>query len=52
MKLIDGILWTELSVCMRNCRRGNHFDLDCGKNKNKISTNKKSKLNKVDYFSF
>ena len=37
---------------MRNCRRENHFDLDCAKNKNKISTNKESKLNKVCYFSF
>ena len=30
---------------MRNCRE-NHFDLDCVKNKNKISIYKKSKLNK------
>ena len=34
---------------MRNCRREN-FDLDCANNKNKRSTNKKSKLNKVLLF--
>ena len=50
MKFIGGILWIELSVWMRNCRRENHFDLDCAKNK--IATNKKNKLNKVYYFSF
>ena len=34
MKLIGGMLWID-------------FDLDCAKNKNKISANKKSKLKKV-----
>ena len=41
-KLIGENLWTELSVWMRNCRRENHFDLDCAKNKNKTSKNKKT----------
>ena len=49
MNLIGRILWIQLN---ENCRRENHFDLDCVKNKNRISTNKKSKLNKVYYFSF
>ena len=29
---------------MRNRRRENHFDLDCAKSNNKISTNKKFDL--------
>ena len=37
MRLIGGILWV---------------DLDCAKNKNNKSINKKSNLNKVYYFSF
>ena len=45
MKSIGGILWIDLSVWIRNCRRENHFDLDCAKNKNKISANKKNKPN-------
>ena len=35
---------------MRNGGTENHFDLDSVKNKNKISTNEKKKLNK-DYIS-
>ena len=41
MKLIGGISWNELSVWMSNCRREQRLDLDCVKNTNKISTNKK-----------
>lgn len=50
MKLISEIFWHELSVWMRKGRREKRFGLDCLKNKNKISTNFKKKLNK-DYLS-
>ena len=42
VKLIGGILSHKLSVWMRKGRRENHFGLDFVKNKNKISTNKKT----------
>ena len=57
MKLAGGILWYEYWVrnftvlgWMKNgCTEG-HFDIYSVENKNKISTNKKDKLNK-DYLS-
>ena len=50
MKLASGVLRYELLVCMRNVCTENHFDLDSVKNKKKISSIKKNKLNK-DYLS-
>ena len=41
VKLIGGFY--ELSVWIKNCRRENHFDIDCVKNKNKISTKQAKK---------
>lgn len=49
MKLISAIQY-ELSVWMGNGHTENYLDLDCVKNKSKIWTNKKNKLNK-DYLS-
>ena len=43
IKLADGILRYELLVWMGNGFKENHFDFDSVKNKNKISTNKKTK---------
>ena len=46
MNLANGILPYELLVWIRSGCTENHFDLNAVKNKNKISTNKKNKLNK------
>ena len=57
MKLAGGILWYEywvrnftVLVWMKNGCTESHFDIYSVENKNKISTNKKDKLNK-DYLS-
>ena len=52
MKLAGGILQYDLSIWMRNDFTENHLDLDSVKSNNKISTNKKNKLNEDYLFNF